>query len=87
MSFVKNSRRAFRPGRPRFVLPHVSPTIVRIVFLAVCSIAGASWALERHLTRQRPSLVVPAPGTSAEPSNDSGATEIPLLDFDEGDRR
>jgi hypothetical protein len=85
MTFVKNSRRAFRPGRPRYVLPHVSPTIVRIVLLAVCSIAGASWALERHLTRQRPSLLVPKHAGSAEPFYGSDVTEIPLSDFDETD--
>jgi hypothetical protein len=85
MSFLKNNRRTFQPGRPRFLLPHLSPTIVRVVFLAACSIAGAAWALQRHLTRQLPSLLAPANGTAADPSYDPDANEIPISDFEQGD--
>jgi hypothetical protein len=49
--------------------------ILRLVLLCLLAIAGAAWALVRHLTYEPPPMRVPIPGSA--PAFDADAGELP----------
>jgi hypothetical protein len=81
VSFIRDNRRKFDPGRALFTLPRfaVSP-MMRVVLLAVVGILGAAWALAYHATATMPPLRVPVEPKPA-PTYDADAGEIPVPDF------
>jgi hypothetical protein len=85
VSFIKDNRRRFDPGRARFVLPPfaMSP-MMRVVGLAIAGILAAAWALANHSTAHMPPMSVPVAPKPA-PTYDADAGETPVPDFYFGD--
>jgi hypothetical protein len=82
VSFARDNRRKFEPGRGRFVLPRFPPAaILRIVVLAALGILGAVYALVSHYTTAMPPLRVPVAPASA-PTYDADAGEMPIPEID-----
>jgi len=78
VSFAKDNRRRFNPGRARFVLPRfVASPLVRVMVLAVAGVIAAAWALASHSGKQMPPLYRPIDPPPA-PTYDADAGEVPV---------
>jgi hypothetical protein len=85
VSFAKDNRRRFNPGRARFVLPHfVASPLVRVMVLAIAGVIAAAWALASHSTRHMPPLLRPVDPAPAA-TYDADAGEVPVPDIYLGD--
>jgi hypothetical protein len=87
VSFAKNDRRRFEPGRARFVLPRFGTSpMVRLVVFALAALLAAVYGLVRHYTVPMPPMLVPVPPAPA-PTYDADAGEMPVPEMylhDEG---
>jgi hypothetical protein len=83
VSFTKDNRRRFEPGRSRFVLPSfLASPMVRLLAFALVAAVGAAWALIRHYTVTMPPMHVPvAPAPVPAPTFDADAGEIPVPEW------
>jgi hypothetical protein len=86
VSFAKNRRRRFEPGRPRFVLPPFAASpMVRLVAFALAALVAAVYGVVRHYTAPTlpmffPALPAPAPTYDA----DAGEWPVPERWLDDG---
>jgi hypothetical protein len=84
VSFAKDNRRRFTPGRARFVMPpFLASPIVRLMAFALVAAFAAAWALVGHYTRPTTPLRVPVPpappsAPASAPTFDADAGEIPV---------
>jgi hypothetical protein len=80
VSFAKDNRRRFAPGRATFVLPpFLASPIVRLVAFALVAAIAAAWILVAHCTSTPAPMRVPvAPTPASAPTFDADAGEIPV---------
>ncbi|MGD0528586.1 MAG: hypothetical protein ABSE49_25855 [Polyangiaceae bacterium] len=78
MSFVKNNRRRFEPGRAHFVLPSLAASpMMRLFAFALVAFVAAVYGLVRHYTMKPPPTPAPAVAPPA-PTYDADAGEYPV---------
>jgi hypothetical protein len=78
VSFAKNHRRRFEPGRPRFVLPPFAASpMMRLLFFALAGLVAAVYGVVRHYTTSPAPMLVPVP-PSTVPTYDADAGEWPV---------
>jgi hypothetical protein len=78
VSFTKNDRRRFEPGRARFVLPPFGASpMVRLLVFALAALVGAVYGLVRHYTMPPPPTPQPIIAPPA-PTYDADAGEFPV---------
>jgi len=81
VSFAKNDRRRFEPGRARFVLPRfASSPMVRLFVFALAALLGAVYGLVRHYRTPMPPMLVPVtPPPAATYDADAGEMPVPEM--------
>jgi hypothetical protein len=78
VSFVKNSRRRFEPGRAQFALPPlVASPMMRLFAFALVAFVAAVYGVLRHYTMRPPPTPAPAVAPPA-PTYDADAGEYPV---------
>lgn len=78
MSFTKNTRRRFEPGRARFVLPRLAASpMMRLFVFALVALVAAVYGLVRHYTMPAPPTPIPFTPPPA-PTYDADAGEYPV---------
>jgi hypothetical protein len=81
VSFAKNDRRRFEPGRARFVLPSfVTSPMVRLFVFALAALVAAVYGLLRHYTTPVQPMIVPYTPPPA-PTYDADAGEYPVPEW------
>ncbi len=66
MAMAKRKKPPARPERVRLI----SPWLVRVIVLAICGVAAATYALARHYTHPRAPMWVPIPPPTELPAPD-----------------
>jgi hypothetical protein len=86
VSFAKNRRRRFEPGRPRFVLPPFAASpMLRLVFFALAALLAALYGVVRHYTTPTPTMFVPlSPATAPTYDADAGEWPVPERWLEDG---
>jgi len=86
VSFAKNRRRRFEPGRPRFVLPPFAASpMVRLLLFAVAGLLAAVYGVVRHCTTSSPPMFVPrSPATAPTYDADAGEWPVPERWLEDG---
>jgi hypothetical protein len=78
VSFTKNNRRRFEPGRAQFALPRlVASPMMRLFVFALAAFVAAVYGIVRHYTMAPPPTPAPALAPPA-PSYDADAGEYPV---------